>query len=66
MSYLFSSSSFFFLTKELNPDWVRLAQLSVMCKADTIHCAPRLIDSMNDSPCQSKADKGWVLRGAPT
>lgn len=57
---------FFFLSKELNPARVRLAQLSVMCKADMIHCAPRLSDSMNDSLCQSQPDKDWVLREAPT
>lgn len=57
---------FFFKSKELNPARVRLAQLSVMCKADMIHCAPRLSDSLNDSLCQSQPDKDWVLREAPT
>lgn len=37
-----------------------------MCKADMIHCAPRLSDSMNDSLCQTQPDKHWVLREAPT
>lgn len=37
-----------------------------MCKADMIHCAPRLSDSMNDSLCQSEPDKDWVLREGPT
>lgn len=37
-----------------------------MCKADMIHCAPRMSDSLNDSLCQSQPDKNWVLREAPT